>query len=362
MSHAAVRRRVRVAQVLLLAIMVAGTVYVADAVVGGGLFSSPYRVTVEMSGAGGLHARSTVNYRGQKVGTVREVRLSSGGVTAEIELEEDVRVPKDSAFQVRNLSAIGEQYLNIEPRTDRGPWLEDGGHIDASRTSLPMPMPQVLADVQSLMKRIDVKDLETIATETDHAFGDGSANLRGLTTEMEETLDLLVDLEPMLTRMLERAETPLTTGVEKQGELRRIARNMKLITGELRSANPALRRLVENGTATVTDVHELWKQSAPLLSDLIEAGKPLARMSERHVPGLQHWLDWLPGQLDAMAGSTRDGSGRVLLVPKLLDNCDFGVDRRDPHELGRRPANTEARCTTREPKVQQRGSQNVPRP
>lgn len=50
MGYAETQRRVRIAQILLIFIFVGGTFYVADAVVGGGLFSSPYRVSVELEG------------------------------------------------------------------------------------------------------------------------------------------------------------------------------------------------------------------------------------------------------------------------------------------------------------------------
>src|SRR5262245_33970693 len=106
------RRRVRLAQVLLLAIVVAGTAYVADTVVGGHVFADTWRVTVDLDQAAGLHERSTVDYRGQQIGTVTDVRLTRSGVAATLEIDEGVEVPRDSAFEVRNLSAVGEQYLD----------------------------------------------------------------------------------------------------------------------------------------------------------------------------------------------------------------------------------------------------------
>ena len=157
MNHQALRRRVRVAQVLLIAIVVAGSVYVADTVVGGGMFRDPYRVTMNLAEAGGLHERSTVNYRGQRIGTVTDVRLSRDGVVAELAIDEGVRVPRDSEFLVSNLSAVGEQYVDIRPRTDSGPWLEDGSTVAEEETRTPVPVHQVVGDTQRLLERVDVR-------------------------------------------------------------------------------------------------------------------------------------------------------------------------------------------------------------
>ena len=219
MNHQALRRRVRVAQVLLIAIVVAGSVYVADTVVGGGMFRDPYRVTMNLAEAGGLHERSTVNYRGQRIGTVTDVRLSRDGVVAELAIDEGVRVPRDSEFLVSNLSAVGEQYVDIRPRTDSGPWLEDGSTVAEEETRTPVPVHQVVGDTQRLLERVDVRDLETISREADLAFGDASTDLRRTSLELERSFALLRELQPDLLTLVERGETPLRTGVDKEGEL-----------------------------------------------------------------------------------------------------------------------------------------------
>ena len=86
-------------------------------------------------------------------------------------------------------------------------------------------------------------------------------------------------------------------------------------------------------------------------------------MSQQHLYGLTVWLNWIPKQLDAMIGSTRGGTGHVLLVPKSLHNCVYTRDeQRDPSQLAPRPAPTDRHCTSTASDVQQRGSQNVPRP
>ncbi|CAM3307819.1 MlaD family protein [Nocardioides dubius] len=357
-----VRRRVRIAQILLLAIVVAGTAYVGDAVVGGGLFSSPTTVTVHLPEAGGLHPRAAVTYRGQKVGVVTGIRLTDDGIAATIELEEDARIPTDSTFEVRNLSAVGEQHLYIAPNTDQGPWLADGSEVSAGSDAIPLPMPQVLADVQTLMKRIDIDDITTISTEIDAVFGDGTVDLRATTIELERAFDLLQAMQPDLLRLTRAAEVPLTTISDQAALIRRTLRNARLVSAELAGLDPTVRRLLTTGPEAAAAVEGLWRDLEPEVVELIDASTPLLAMAGLRLPGLRHWLDWLPQQLAAMAGSTRDGSGRVLLVPKLLKNCDYGVDRRSPHETTKQSPRLDARCHAESPQLQGRGSQNVPRP
>lgn len=361
MNHHALQRRVHVAQLLLVAILVGGTVYVADTVVGGSLFRDPYVVTVNLREAGGLHEKSTVNYRGQRIGTVRDVRLSAGGVVAELAIDEGVQVPRDSEFLVRNLSAVGEQYVDIRPRTAEGPWLEDGTVIAARETETPLPIHTVIGDTQRLLERVDIADLETISREADLAFGDGAADLRGTSVELEKSFALLQDLQPDLVRLVHRGEVPLRTGVDKEGEIRRLSHNLALITAELRRADPAIRDLVDDGGRALPMLADTWRDLAPTVASLLQVAAPLAAMSQDHLAGLNVWLDWIAAQVDVMAASTRDGTGHVLLVPKSLKNCLYPTQQRDPSELSERPLPVDGRCRTEDEDLQQRGSQHVPR-
>ena len=105
-----------------------------------------------------------------------------------------------------------------------------------------------------------------------------------------------------------------------------------------------------------------WRAASPELRRLLRSGVPLTEMAARHLRGLQHWLDWVPLQADVMAGSTRGGSGRVVLVPRILKNCVYDRSvQRDIQDLSRREPVTDVRCTDPPDGTQGRGSANVPR-
>lgn len=356
------KRRARLAQALLAVILVAGTAYVADNVVGGHLFEDTWHVTVDLDQAAGLHERSTVDYRGQQIGSVTGVRLTDSGVTATLEIDHGVQVPRDSSFQVRDLSAVGEQYLDIRPRANDGPWLADGDHVDADETSTPVPVHQLVADTQHLVKRIDLGDLRTIAREADATFGDGSVDLRATSRELERSVALLRELQPDLDVLLYRGRVPLKALDDLQPELRSSAHDLAQVTQALGAAAPTVRVLLRQGGQLTARLRSMLDAIGPALGDLFGTSAPLATMSEEHLHGLGVWMDWIPKQLEAMAGSTRDATGHVVLVPKLLHNCVYTDDQRDPTDTAPEPAPTDRHCTSDDPTVQQRGSQNVPKP
>lgn len=361
------RRRIHIAQTLILVILVAGVLYVADTVVGGSLFRNPYHLTVELPQAAGLHEGSVVTYRGQRIGEVTEVRLGDSpgvGAVAKLEIESDVEIPTDSAMEVRNLSAVGEQYLDVRPRTGDGPFLADGGRVPVAATSVPVSVPEVLAHAQGLMAHLDVGDIRTIATETQAIFGGGGddVDLRALAIEMETAFALLRRLEPDLTTLARRAERPLATVAELSPEIRRMSTDLEAVARSLAAATPSVRRTVVTSLDLLPRLERWWQQASPELRRMLRSGVPLTEMAARHLRGLQHWLDWAPAQADVMAGSTRGGSGRVVLVPRILKNCVYDRSvQRDVQDTTRRAPVTGVRCTDPPPGTQGRGSANVPR-
>lgn len=361
------RRRVRVAQALILVIFVGGVVYVADTVVGGSLFHDPVRLTVQLPGAAGLHEGSVVTYRGQRIGEVTDVRLAAEpgvAAVAAIAIEADVDIPRDSLVEVRNLSAVGEQYLDIRPRSDGGPYLADGATVPVADTTVPLSVPTVLAHAQKLMAHLDIADVQTIAEETASIFGSNAedVDLRALAIELEAAFAMLRGLEPQLTRLVRQAETPLTTVDDLAPDIRAVSADLGAIAAALAEATPAVRRTVTDALSLLPRLDRWWRDASPEVRRLLRDGVPLTDMAARHLRGLHHWLDWAPMQAQVMAGSTRGGSGRVLLVPRVLKNCIYDRShQRDIQDLAPREPRTDVRCTDPPAGTQGRGSANVPR-
>ena len=94
-------------------------------------------IKVELPQTGGLFTGSAVTYRGVKIGRVTSIKLSEDGVVASAVISAPEDIPQDSVVKVRSLSPVGEQYLDFQPRTTKGPFLHDGSVIPASSTDLP---------------------------------------------------------------------------------------------------------------------------------------------------------------------------------------------------------------------------------
>jgi phospholipid/cholesterol/gamma-HCH transport system substrate-binding protein len=355
-------RRVRIAQIVLIVIAIVGALLVGNLVLSGPLFSSPYRLQVDLASAAGLHKKSDVSYRGQHIGTVTRVELTPTGVRATLTINEGVRVPRDTEVVVANLSAVGEQYLDFRPRTDKGPWLADGDVIAVEQTTLPLPISTVINHAQMLLDRVNPDDLEILNTEFNALLEGQELDLRGLGSEVNRSVRTLTELQPKLLELAKSGRRPLQAFSDLSPQLRRLAKNSVTITAALREAGPEFTRAIDAGATVVPLTIDTVGQLEPDLDRTLKALAPLSKMSAEHLPGLRHWYKWGPRQMVAMAESTRNGSGHVILVLSPARPCYYRDINLSPYDGRDPPADLGTRCPTNAPYNQQRGADKVPIP
>ncbi len=116
-----------------------GISYVSARYVGLGdlLLGAGYVVTADFDESGGIFENAEVTYRGVAVGRVDRLRLADDGVHVDLRIDSGVEVPKDTMAVVENRSAVGEQYVDLQPRTQGGPFLAAGDRIDDDATPHP---------------------------------------------------------------------------------------------------------------------------------------------------------------------------------------------------------------------------------
>src|SRR5246127_2396560 len=88
-----------------------------------------YTVRMELDRAGELYRAGNVTYRGVEVGKVTKVHLTDTGVEAVLSLKSGIDIPADLTAHVHSASAIGEQYVDLIPRSATGPMLKNNDVI-----------------------------------------------------------------------------------------------------------------------------------------------------------------------------------------------------------------------------------------
>jgi phospholipid/cholesterol/gamma-HCH transport system substrate-binding protein len=358
------------AQVLAFATLTAvGVSYVGAQYTGlvDALLGRGYTVRADFADSGGVFTGAEVTYRGVPVGRVGALRLSGdNGVSVALEIEDGARIPADTVAVVANRSAVGEQYVDLQPRRAGGPYLRDGAAIPRARTRVPLPTTDLVVSLDRLVNSVGKEDLRVTVEELGEAFSGTGPHLSRLVDSGNALVESASEALPETIALIEDARTVLRTQSEQGSAIRSFSRDLATLTAQLKASDGDLRRLIDEGSPAAQQVNSLLKSTGPrlsvLLANLISGGQvTLARL-----PGVEQALVTFPvvvaGSYTVIPG---DGTTHFGMVVNADDPpaCTRGYDtrRRDPADTSRRPANTRAHCA--EPRgsaTSVRGAQNAP--
>ncbi|GGN84312.1 MCE family protein [Nocardia rhizosphaerihabitans] len=237
-----------------------------------------YAVTVQLAATGGLYPTANVSYRGQNIGKVEGVRLTTAGVEADLSIDSDYKVPADSSAWVRSVSAIGEQYVDLVPTEQPSDkHLRDGSVIPEQRTHLPQDVGAMLDQADKLLATVADTRLKQVIDEAFHAFNGAGPDLQrfidsaALLVQQAET-----DIEPT-KKLLDQIGPLLDTQTRSADDIRSWTADLATVTDQLREHDPALRNLLSNSPSameTVTEQFQSLRPTLPLLaSNLVSLGQ-----------------------------------------------------------------------------------------
>ncbi|MCP3786988.1 MCE family protein [Micromonospora sp. A3M-1-15] len=348
-------RTVKLQVIAFVLVSILGVGYVGIRYVGLGdrLFHAGYVVHVDLARAGGLFANAPVTYRGVPVGRVTAVALHGDGVRADLRIDRGVRVPDALRAVVAQRSAVGEQYLDLRPDRDGGPYLADGAVIPTARTGLPLAPETLLTNLDALVRSVDPDDLTVLITELGTAF---EGNERALARLLDAGDALLAEADrrlPETLALIRDARTVLTTQAESAEALRRWSAGLAQLAATLRAADPDLRRLLAGGPPAGVELRALLRGLEPDVGVLLGNLVTVNGIAARRLPGIEQLLVVYP---IAVAGgftvTPGDGTAHLGLV----------VNAGNPPSCVYSGGGTRCDAGERSAGASVRGAGNAPRP
>ena len=240
------------------------------------------RITVrlDLPAAGGLYRFSNVTYRGVEVGKVTDVTVVGGKrVEATLSLDTSPKIPANLVARIRSASAVGEQYVDLQPSRDEPPYLRDGSVIEMEQTRLPQDVGPMLDRLNALVETIPKDKLGPLLDESFAAFNGAGYDIGSL-----------IDSGTTITRDLNRVADQTRTLIDDSGPLldaqaatadstRQWARGVAGITDQLTENDARFRTLLRDGPDFAREVTNLLDQVKPtlpvLLANLTTVGQVL---------------------------------------------------------------------------------------
>lgn len=269
-------------------------------------------VKLELPRGGGLYRFGNVTYRGVQIGRVIDVRATEGGAEATLSLDTSPKIPADLQAKVLSLSAVGEQYVDLRPLTDSGPFLRDGSVIAAKDTTVPQKVGPMLEHVSTLLDSIPKTKLSQLLDESFKGFN-GAGDDLGNFVESASTLAGDFDGVADRTRTLIDDSRPLLDGqVVSADALRTWARSLAGVTGQLRSNDAEVRGLLRDGSGAADEASRLLNQVKPTLPILLANLTTIGQIAVTYNASLEQLLVLLPpniAQTQAIGLSTKNPTG-----------------------------------------------------
>jgi phospholipid/cholesterol/gamma-HCH transport system substrate-binding protein len=300
-------------------------------------------VTLELPATGGLYRFSNVTYRGVQIGKVTGIDLTRNGAKATMRLDASSKVPADLEAEIRSLSAVGEQYVDLRPRNDSPPYLHDGSVIAKANTTIPQPIGPVLDQTARLINSIPTGKFSALLDESSKAFSGAGYDFGSL---LDSSAKLSSDLNSVAdrARTLTEATGPvLDSQAQTTDSIRIWARSLAGFSGQLVQDDPQIRSLLKKGPGAFNETSRLLDQMKLTLPVLLANLTTIGQIGITYHASIEQVLVLLPpftAAIQSFIGSknpTGSAVGDFAFVVDDPPGCTVGYL---PPSQWRSPADT----------------------
>ena len=253
-----------------------------------------YTVTLQLQRAAGLYPSANVSYRGTEVGRVKSVQLSDSGVRAVLQLKSGITIPSRLRAEIHSQTAIGEQYVDLLPRTADSPPLKDGDVIAEADTWVPPDIDTLLNSTNRGLAAIPQDNLKTAINESYAAVGGLSSELTRLVTGSTQlALDADKNLNS-ITALIDQSPPVLDSQTASAAAIQAWAAHLAVVTNELATHDDAVAGLLHTAGPATEQARKLLQRLQPALPTLLANLVSIGQVALVYQPAVEQLLVLLP--------------------------------------------------------------------
>ena len=368
-----ISRRTKVQLVIFAIITLLGCTFVGAryAQLDRDFYDSSYEVTAQFADSGGIFAGGEVTYRGVGVGKVSKLELTDDGVNVVLDIENAYdEIPAESLAVVGNRSAVGEQYVELQPQRNDGPYLHDGSVIEEKATRTPIATDTLLTHLSETVESVDKDAMRTTVLELGAAFGGTGEDLQRIIDTGNSFIETANDNFDVTTALIRDSNTVLHGQIDSESAIRNFSAQLTAFSNVMAGADPDLRNLIDTGGIAATQLRTFLEENRIELGDLINNLVTTGDVIVKHLDGIKQVLVLYPyvveGGFTVVSKSPDTGLydahfGMIMTTNPVCHAGYEGTDARLPQDGSNRPMNENARCNEPAAQSSARGAQHAPR-
>lgn len=347
----------------LLAVMVVALSYLVFVSLHLRPWQSRYEVLIKFPASGGLQNTSKVALRGVEIGEVRNIQVTPQTVDVTVRLDSQYKINRNAQFAALGLSAAGEQYVDIIPETDDGPYLRDGDEIDTGQTKVTVPFSDLLESSLDLISQIDTDKMASALSELTIALNDDQPNqLRSIFNSGGVIFAQLYRVMPQTTALIQNTGTILKTTADIQPDLGTLVNGTAELINAAAASDAELRTLFGTGGTRLTSLTGSLDTITDPITDVVGQFIDIAQQGALRAPTLAVLMPSIRDGSAQGAKMFHDGAWWAMASLYPRPYCDYQVTPTRPTQILESSVPVNLYCVTDNPNQQRRGSINAPRP
>ncbi len=261
-----------------------------------------YTLKAELPASGGLYPTSNVTYRGITIGKVTGVEPTERGIEATMSIDSNYKIPLNATANVHSVSAVGEQYLDLETPKDapaESKYYAEGqtmtcGAGPQCRNKVPSEIGPALDTANRGLEVLPKEKISQLLDETAQSVGGLGPALQRL---VDSTQAIVGDFKTQITDVndiIQHSGPVIESQVKSGDAIERWARNLNSLAAQSAQQDPHLRSILRQAAPTADEVNGVFSDVRESLPQTLANLEVVLDMLKRYNKGLEQVLVFLP--------------------------------------------------------------------
>jgi phospholipid/cholesterol/gamma-HCH transport system substrate-binding protein len=297
---------------------------------------------------GGVFTNQEVTYRGITVGQVGQLRVVPDGVKIELLINDGEDIPKENLeARVMFKSAVGEQFVELEPASDNAPYLQDGDTIPLDHTDIPVSTQSLLSTLEKVLRGVPPEALQGAVDNLGKGLTGRGEDIARIIESTAELSELFADRAPETVGILRNGTKVGGAFIRSKEDFIRAISTLVPVSESLARNTGNLHRLLIGANLTSDEVLALLRDSRPQIDAFLKDFADVNALQAKHVNDLDALFKFLPAALGNINKSFEPDTGLIRFgLVQDMDNpgCNYGTPRRDPDQRAEQKPPKDAKC------------------
>jgi phospholipid/cholesterol/gamma-HCH transport system substrate-binding protein len=251
-----------------------------------------YTLKAELPASGGLYPTANVTYRGITIGKVTDVEPTEQGAEATMSIDSRYKIPIDASANVHSVSAVGEQYLDLESTGNPKKFFSPGQTI--AKGTVPSEIGPALDTANRGLAALPKDKIGTLLDETAQSVGGLGPALQRL---VDSTQAIVGDFRTNITSVndiIQNSGPILDSQVNSGDAIERWARNLNTLAAQSAANDQHVKSILSQAAPTADQVNEVFSGVRESLPQTLANLEVVFDLLKRYHNGVEQVLVFLP--------------------------------------------------------------------